>query len=96
VVGSDDSGRFRANDRTIGGSAENTAESDNANHVGLETHNVVEPALARALALAAEAGRWGLVAQIARELEERRRLRAHPISSAAEHPTERKGAQRRR
>jgi len=36
---------------------------------GLE--GVVEPALARALVLAAEAGRWEIVEQIARELKER-------------------------
>jgi len=38
-----------------------------------ELRNVVEPALARALVLAAEAQRWELVAQIATELAARRR-----------------------
>jgi hypothetical protein len=38
----------------------------------LELDGVVEPALARALVLAAEAGRWAIVEQIARELKERR------------------------
>lgn len=38
----------------------------------LELDGVVEPALARALVLAAEAGRWAIVEQIARELRERR------------------------
>jgi len=33
----------------------------------------VEEALARALVLAAETGQWGVVAQLARELEARRR-----------------------
>jgi hypothetical protein len=37
-----------------------------------ELSNVVETALARALVLAAEAKRWGVVAQIAAELERRR------------------------
>jgi len=41
--------------------------------LGLE--GVVEPALARALVLAAEAGRWEIVEQIARELKERRQGR---------------------
>ena len=39
---------------------------------GLELEGVIEPALARALVLAAEAGRWAIVEQIARELKERR------------------------
>ena len=38
----------------------------------LELEGVVEPALARALVLAAEAGRWAIVEQIAGELKERR------------------------
>ena len=41
----------------------------------LELEGVIEPALARALVLAAEAGRWVLVEQIARELNERRERR---------------------
>jgi hypothetical protein len=39
---------------------------------GYELSNVVETALARALTLAAEAGRWNVVAQIAQELQGRR------------------------
>jgi hypothetical protein len=46
------------------------ADSGDVNSVGTEMRNVVEPALARALMLAAEAGRWEHVAQIARELED--------------------------
>jgi hypothetical protein len=42
----------------------------------LELEGVVEPALARALVLAAEAGRWAIVEQIARELKERRKTLA--------------------
>lgn len=38
----------------------------------LELDGVVEPALARALVMAAEAGRWTIVEQIARELKEPR------------------------
>jgi hypothetical protein len=38
----------------------------------LELESVVEPALARALVLAAEAGRWAIVEQIARALKVRR------------------------
>jgi hypothetical protein len=38
----------------------------------VRTRDVVEPALARALVLAAEAQRWELVAQIAAELAARR------------------------
>jgi hypothetical protein len=38
----------------------------------LDLNGVVEPALARALVLAAEAQRWEIVEQVARELEERR------------------------
>jgi hypothetical protein len=38
----------------------------------LNLHGVVEPALARALVLAAEAQRWDVVEQLARELKERR------------------------
>jgi len=41
-----------------------------------ELGDVVEPALARALVLAAEAGRWGLVERIAAELGVRARQRA--------------------
>jgi hypothetical protein len=43
-------------------------------HVGPSAPRAVtaEDALARALALAAEAGRWDVVAQLARELEARR------------------------
>ena len=46
-----------------------------------ELSNVVETALARALALAAEAKRWDVVAQIAEEL--RRRGSAHHASIVA-------------
>lgn len=42
----------------------------------LELEGVAEPALARALVLAAEAGRWAIVEQIARELKERRKTLA--------------------
>jgi hypothetical protein len=38
----------------------------------LDLNGVVEPALAKALLLAAEAQRWEIVEQIARELKERR------------------------
>jgi hypothetical protein len=38
----------------------------------LDLNGVVEPALAKALILAAEAQRWEIVEQIARELKERR------------------------
>jgi len=42
---------------------------------GYELRHVVEPALARALVLAAEAQRWDVVVQIATELRERREAR---------------------
>jgi len=42
-----------------------------------ELQDVVQPALARALTLAAQAGRWELVAQIATELANRRSANAH-------------------
>jgi hypothetical protein len=56
--------------------ATDTADSDltRANKPELELEGVVEPALARALVLAAEAGRWAIVEQIARELKERREM----------------------
>jgi hypothetical protein len=87
VVRSDDSGRLKAGDSSIGDGLENVAGPSSAGGVGAaageprETaypmHDVVEPALARALILAAEAGRWELVGQIGRELAERRRLDPH-------------------
>lgn len=43
--------------------------------LGLDVAGVVEPALAEALKLAARAGRWEIVEQIAHELAERRRGR---------------------
>jgi hypothetical protein len=49
----------------------------------LELEGVVEPALARALVLAAEAGRWAIVEQIARELKERRDASADSRTKAA-------------
>jgi hypothetical protein len=49
-----------------------------------ELRDVVEPALARALVLAAEAGRWGLVERIAGELEARRQARDECSAPVAE------------
>ncbi len=51
---------------------------------GYELSNVVETALAKALLLAAEAGRWDLVGKIAAELEGRRMGRAacEPLAKA--------------
>jgi hypothetical protein len=51
-------------------------ESSQAKKGGYELGDVVEPALARALVLAAEAQRWELVAQIATELQARRESRS--------------------
>jgi hypothetical protein len=45
---------------------------------------VVETALAEALVLAARAGRWTIVAQIARELELRRGVRQHQASQVVD------------
>ena len=59
VVASDDAGRFEAVEPTIADGVGNVAPAGNANSAGPELRNVIEPALARALALAAEAGRWG-------------------------------------
>ncbi len=50
-------------------------ESSRASRDEYELRDVVEPALARALVLAAEAHRWDLAAQIATELAARRRTR---------------------
>ena len=49
---------------TNGGTADDAIEGDERFELG----DVVGPALARALVLAAEAGRWGLVERIAAEL----------------------------
>lgn len=46
-----------------------------------ELGGVVEPALARALVLAAEARRWEVVEQIAAELRVRRERRAEPVEA---------------
>jgi hypothetical protein len=51
--------------------ADATPAGRNEPNPELELEGVVEPALARALVLAAEAGRWAIVEQIARELKER-------------------------
>lgn len=47
-------------------------EASQSTRTEYELRDVVEPALARALLLAAEAQRWDVVLQIARELEARR------------------------
>ena len=49
----------------------------------LDLRGVVEPALSRALMLAAEAGQWALVSQLANELEARRVARQGPGESGA-------------
>jgi hypothetical protein len=49
------------------------AESSQATRGEYELRDVIEPALARALVLAAEAQRWDVVVQIATELEARRK-----------------------
>jgi hypothetical protein len=51
-------------------------ESSQPPSAAYELRDVVEPALAKALVLAAEAEQWGVVAQIARELQARRESRA--------------------
>jgi hypothetical protein len=51
-------------------------ESSQASDGEYELRDVVEPALARALMLAAEAQRWEIVAQIATELHARRETQA--------------------
>jgi hypothetical protein len=59
-------------------------ESSEAAPGQYELRDVVEPALARALALAAEAQRWDVVSQIATELQARRQTRervARPLGS---------------
>src|SRR5882672_9793301 len=77
VVGSDDSGRFAAEGEAFRAHTQDSADPSGAQGVGAigdalgeaayKTRDVVEPALARALVLAAEAARWELVAQIAKE-----------------------------
>ena len=62
---------------TISSPDDSTAGSAGAPHVAnggrdLDLPGVVEPALSRALLLAAEAGQWALVSQFASELEARR------------------------
>jgi hypothetical protein len=64
------SGSSRTSECAIGGGVE--TEPSQAAHGGYELRDVVEPALARALVLAAEAQRWDVVAQIAGELQARR------------------------
>jgi len=59
-------GRFGTNHKVLGG--EGDGDGDGRFALG----DVVEPALARALVLAAEAGRWELVERIAGELSQRR------------------------
>jgi len=59
----------RASKCADGGRVGTESSQPSAEH---ELRNVVEPALARALVLAAEAQRWELVAQIAAELAVRR------------------------
>ena len=59
----------------------------------LNLHGVVEPALAKALVLAAEAQRWDVVEQLARELQERRVEGARALSTLT---TERVDGGRRR
>jgi hypothetical protein len=49
----------------------------------LDLRGVVEPALGRALLLAAEAGQWALVGQLASELEARRVARQSAAESGA-------------
>jgi hypothetical protein len=49
----------------------------------LDLRGVVEPALGRALMLAAEAGQWALVSQLANELEARRVRRQSPDDSGS-------------
>ena len=100
-----DSGRFAADGEAVRGHIQEPTAPSGAQSAGLigdaplnaayETHDVVEPALARALVPAAEAARWELVARIANELEERRRLREGSRPSAEEHSAEHKVAQPR-
>jgi hypothetical protein len=49
----------------------------------LDLRGVVEPALSRALVLAAEAGQWAVVSQLASELEARRVARQSAGESVA-------------
>jgi hypothetical protein len=51
----------------------------------------VEIALARAVALAAEAGEWTTVAELSRELGERRRARTAPAVTSLEEAREKRG-----
>jgi hypothetical protein len=67
------SGSSRASKCAEGGGVE--TESSRAAGPGHELRHVVEPALARALVLAAEAQRWDVVVQIATELKARREPR---------------------
>jgi hypothetical protein len=64
----------RASKCTIGGGV--GTESSQALPGEYELRDVVEPALVRALVLAAEAQRWDVVMQIATELEARRKTRS--------------------
>jgi hypothetical protein len=59
----------------------------------LDLNGVVEPALAKALLLAAEAQRWEVVGQIARELKDRRETLCGKL---AESSTARSTERRRR
>jgi enoyl-CoA hydratase/carnithine racemase len=74
---------------TNGRTADDAVEGDERFELG----DVVEPALARALVLAAEAGRWGLVERIAAELGVRARQRAG--EPAKQEPVRRQGSRRR-
>jgi hypothetical protein len=68
------SGSSRASKCVIAGGV--GPESSQAPRGEYELRDVVEPALARALVLAAEAQRWDVVAQIATELQARREASA--------------------
>jgi hypothetical protein len=104
VVGSDDSGRFAARGETVRTNIQDSpdltpaqrggAPGDAPGEASYKARDVVETALARALMLAAEAARWELVAQIAKELEERRCLRECSRPSACEHVPKCKVAER--
>jgi hypothetical protein len=71
-------GRFRTN----GEGAERISDGDERFELG----DVVEPALARALVLAAGAGRWDVVEQIAAELRIRRESRDGHVEANGPRP----------
>jgi hypothetical protein len=60
-------------------------ESSQAAPEGYELSDVVEPALAKALVLAAEAQRWDVVIQIAAELQARRQTRGGLLEPLTRH-----------